>query len=161
MRARAGESPRRAAIPPAAGWHRAARTGSGGASYWQARERIRAMQRWGSRGLERPQQTAAQRMRPRLGDRDIDEALQQRARSRKVDPAVVFGAAGEFPLTLLRATLDQHALHAADHAAADCPRLRIELGLQGGEPLLLDQHWPRIRQRGSRRAGPAAVEKTE
>ena len=58
-------------------------------------------------------------------------------------------------------TLDQHALHGADHRCADRARLRVELRLQPLEALLL--HFVRhvVRQRRRGRAGPPAVDEAE
>ncbi len=68
----------------------------------------------------------AQRVRPRLGDHDIHEALQERGGSAEIDPAVALGAPRELAGIFLRVPLDQHPLHGADQGAAECQALRIE-----------------------------------
>ena len=100
-------------------------------------------------------------MRARLGDDHAHEPLQQRCGAGKIDPAVVLGAAGQIGGSLPGGALHQHALHAADHAAADLQRLRIEQRLQPSQPFLLDLERHFIRQRCRGGSGTAAIEKAE
>src|SRR3984885_4680637 len=142
---------------PSSGPHRLARRALSAGS----RANSRAAARAEPPRLRAPQQTAAQRVRARFGNGDIDEALQQRWRPGEIHPAVVLGAAGELALAFLCAALDQHALHAANHAAADRQRLRVELRLQQRQTLLLELQRHLIGQRRRRRTGSPAVEEAE
>jgi hypothetical protein len=54
---------------------------------------------------------AAQAVRQRGGDGDIDETADQAFVAGKVDHPVVVGAAGQFAGVLARMAFDQHALH--------------------------------------------------
>src|SRR5690606_30216346 len=79
----------------------------------------------------------------------------------KVDPAVVFGTAGQLEFVFSRATLDQDSLYAADHAFADRFRLRVDLRLQALQAFLLEGHRGVIGEAGGRRARARTVDEAE
>ena len=92
---------------------------------------VQATLRAGSR------EPAAQRIRHRLGDLDVDVAVDQRGRPVEVDPAVVAGAARELAGVAARRALDQHALYGADHRSRVARGLLADQRLQPLEPPLL------------------------
>ena len=79
----------------------------------------------------------------------------------EIDPAAIFGAAGELTRVASCRTFDQHALHGADHAPADRARLFVQLRLQPLEACLLLGVRDVVGQRGGWRAGTLAVDETE
>ena len=100
-------------------------------------------------------------MRQGVGDTDVNELVDEFAAAGEVDDTVVVGAAGEFARVLLRWTFDQHALGAADHAAADALALFFVDSLQARQPVQLDLLRGVVRQVGGRRARTRAVDEAE
>src|SRR5690606_950327 len=74
---------------------------------------------------------------------------------------VVLGAALELAGVLLRDAVDQDALAAADHLAADVQGILVDALLQDGEALLLHLHRHIVGQVRRRGAGTGAVDKAE
>ena len=114
----------------------------------------------------RPRARAAQRPRSecgaRLGDRDIDKALQQRAGPGKLTQRLFSVRPASSP----RRPSSRRARPARAARCRPCvrliaQRLRIELRLQPRQALLLQRQRHLIRQRGRRGARPAAVEEAE
>ena len=62
---------------------------------------------------------AAQRMRERGGNRDVDELPLKMLPAHKINNPVVFGAAGELSRVFPRRALDQHPLDSSDHIFTD------------------------------------------
>ena len=90
-------------------------------------------------------------MRPCVGNDNFRKAIDERLRSREIDPAIVLGASGELSCVLLRGPLHEHALHAADHGAAHCPGVVLQRGLKPGDAL-----WPEAAYNGEYIADIAA-----
>ena len=159
---RAGGSARPGATRPAAGWHPAGRTDSPGARCRRARERIRAAAalRRSSRGLELLP-AAAQRVRPRLGDRTSTKRCSSEAGPAKLTQRLfsVRPASSPWPFLAPRSTSTRCTLPTM--AAADRERLGIEQRLQPRQPLLLDLQRHLIGQRRPPACRAAAVEEAE
>src|SRR5688572_20776080 len=99
-----------------------------------------------------------QRIRHRLGDFDVDVAIDQRGRPVEVHPAAVAGAPRELAGVAARRALDQHALYRAHHCSRVARGLLADQRLQPLEPSLLFIVRHVVRERGRGRSGTAAVD---
>ena len=82
----------------------------------------------------RQEDFAAQTVRQRGRDPDVDEAADQSLLTGEVDHPVIVGAAGQLVAVLARMAFDQYALGAADHGLADGECLALDQLLQLGVP---------------------------
>src|SRR4051812_47016525 len=100
-------------------------------------------------------------MRKRRGKAYLGERADELVARKEVDYAVVSGAPAQLGRVLLRQAFNQHSLARTDHALAYRTRLRVELGLQPGEPFRFLVRRNPVRQIRRRRTGPRAVDEAE